>query len=211
MPVDTATLAAFIAASILLVMSPGPDTLLILRNTMISGHRTGLATVLGVQLGLLVHTAAAVLGLSVLIASSPPLFGAVALAGAAYLAWLGVQSFRGGVVPVDAGRVNGHAITPWRGCRDAILTNVLNPKVILLFIALMPNFVVVANGNVPLQLTVLAITLIGVNVIWQVAIWAATEQARRWLGDPAIQRAVSWATGLILIVFAIAILIEHLL
>ena len=210
MPIDLPTLSAFIAAAILLVLSPGPDTMLILRNTITSGHRAGLATVAGVQLGLLVHTAAAVAGLSVLIASSPPAFAAVALAGALYLAWLGVQSFRGGVVPVGAETGGAPLTTPWRACRDAVLTNILNPKVILLFIALMPNFVVVANGRVPLQLAVLAAVLILVNIVWQVALCAATEQARRWLGKPPVQRAVSWTTGIVLIGFAVIILAEHL-
>ncbi len=211
MPIDVPTLSAFAAASILLVMSPGPDTMLILRNTMTSGHRAGLATVIGVQLGLLVHTAAAVAGLSVLIAKSPTMFGAVALAGAAYLGWLGLQSFRSSIVPVGNATSGAPVMKPWQACRDAILTNVLNPKVILLFIALMPNFVVVANGQVPLQLVVLAVTLILINIFWQVGLWAATERARRWLGRPSVQRGVSWATGAVLIAFAVIIVAEHLL
>ena len=96
LPIETATLFAFILAAGAIVMSPGPDTMLIIRHTLTSGQKTGLATVLGVQLGLLVHTALAVAGVSVIIASSPLLFRLVAVAGAAYLGWLGAQGLRGG-------------------------------------------------------------------------------------------------------------------
>ena len=96
MPVDPALFGAFIITASALVASPGPDTVLIIRYALSSGHRVGLAAVLGVQLGLLVHTALAVAGISVIIASSPVLFKGISLIGAGYLAWLGVQGFRGG-------------------------------------------------------------------------------------------------------------------
>jgi homoserine/homoserine lactone efflux protein len=100
MLVDPTTLLAFVIASGAIVLSPGPDTILILRYTMSSGTRVGLATVAGVQLGLAAHTLLAILGITVIIVSSPILFKFVALAGAAYLAWLGIQSFRAGNVSI---------------------------------------------------------------------------------------------------------------
>ena len=96
MPVEAATLGAFVIAVAAIVVSPGPDTMVILRYALASGRRAGFAAVAGVQLGLMVHTVLAVLGVSLIIASSPVLFKLVAVAGAAYLAWLGVQGFRGG-------------------------------------------------------------------------------------------------------------------
>src|SRR5690606_32785498 len=102
MPVDPPTLAAFVGATLVLVLSPGPDTMLILRYTIGSGQRVGMATVVGVQLGLALHTLAAVVGLSLLIAATPIALQAIAAAGAIYLAWLGWQSFRAGIVPVEA-------------------------------------------------------------------------------------------------------------
>jgi threonine/homoserine/homoserine lactone efflux protein len=102
-PVDPVTLGAFVLTVLAVVVSPGPDTVLILRYSLSSGHRVGLATVLGVQLGLLVHTALAVAGISLIIASSPLLFKAVALLGAAYLVWLGLQGLIGGGVSPGAG------------------------------------------------------------------------------------------------------------
>lgn len=208
MPVEAATLAAFIAASLAIVLSPGPDTMLILRYTMTSGQRTGLATVTGVQLGLIVHTVAAAVGLSLIIASSDLLFRAIAIAGAAYLGWLGLQGFRAGLLNVATMTAGAH-VSAAKGLRDAMLTNILNPKVILLFLALMPNFVIAGRGQVPLQLAVFGVALIAVNTVWQVALALGAERARRWLGRPAVQRAVSRGTGVVLLGFAAILLVKH--
>ncbi len=208
MPVEPTTLLAFVAAALAIVVSPGPDTLLILRYTMASGPRVGFATVTGVQLGLLVHTVLAAVGLSLVIASSEALFRTIAIVGAAYLAWLGIQGFRSALFNLS-GDTGGVRIGAIKAGRDALLTNLFNPKVILLFLALMPNFVAVERGEVPLQLTVLGIALIAVNTVWQGIITLGAEQARRWLGRPAVQRAVSWGTGTVLLGFAAALLIEH--
>ena len=207
MPVEPATLAAFIAAAFVIVISPGPDTLIILRYTLASGRRVGLATVTGVQLGLLVHTTAAAVGLSLIIVSLPALYGTIAVIGALYLAWLGYQSIRAGVVSL--GESGGSVISFGKGMRDAAITNVLNPKVIFLFLALMPNFVRPEQGDVPLQFATLAVTLIVVNTIWQGSIALMAEAARGWLAEARIQRMLSWATGLILIAFAIGLITEH--
>ncbi len=210
MPVEPTTFAAFIAAALVIVLSPGPDTLLILRYTLASGQRTGFATVTGVQIGLAVHTVLAAVGLSLVIASSETMFRGIAIAGAAYLGWLAVQGFRSALL--DFGTGDGTLrIGAAKAARDAMLTNLVNPKVILLFLALMPNFVVVERGQVPLQLAILGIALIAVNTVWQGVLTLGAERARRWLDRPRIQRAVSWGTGAILLTFAVGLLIEHAL
>jgi homoserine/homoserine lactone efflux protein len=130
MPVDLATLGAFAVAAGAIAVSPGPDTMLILRYALTSGRAAGLAAVAGVQIGLVVHTALAAAGVSALIASSPALFKGLAITGSAYLAWLGLQGFHSqGALGIGyAARAGGG-----RACRAAILCNVLNPKVIVLF------------------------------------------------------------------------------
>ncbi len=208
MPVEPQVLGAFVLAVAALVLSPGPDTVLILRYTVAGGRRAGLATVAGVQLGLLAHTAAAAAGLSLLVHASPGLFRLVAVAGAAYLGWLGVQSFRAGVLRLDG---PAGSVPPAKALRDAMLTNILNPKVIVLFLALMPGFVRVERGAVPAQLAVLGMTLIAVNVVWQAGLALGADGARRWLSGPRVQRAVAWGTGAVLIAFAAAMLVEHAL
>ncbi len=209
MPVEPTTLATFIAAACIVVISPGPDTLIILRYTLASGRRVGLATVTGVQLGLLVHTTAAAVGLSLIIVSLPALYSTIAVFGALYLAWLGYQSIYAGVVSLGESR--GPVISSAKGIRDAAITNVLNPKVIFLFLALMPNFVRPERGDVPLQFATLAATLIVINTIWQVSIALMAEAARGCLAEARIQRLLSWTTGLILIAFAIGLITEHVI
>ena len=208
MPVDPATLGAFVVAIAALVMSPGPDTILILRHTLGSGRGVGLAAVTGVQLGLMVHTGLAVTGISLIVASSPVLFKTLAVAGAAYLAWLGIQGFRdGGAVSLDA---KAPPVGMARACREATMCNVLNPKVIVLFLALLPNFVDSSRDNITSQLVTLGIALIAVNVLWQVPITWLADGIRRWLVRPGVVRALSRITGLVLLVFSAFMLFEHL-
>ncbi|MBM3510523.1 MAG: LysE family translocator [Alphaproteobacteria bacterium] len=209
LPVDWPTLGAYAIAAFVIVISPGPDTLLILRYTLAGGRRVGIATVTGVQLGIVVHTAAAVVGLSILIVSLPLVFKGIAVVGALYLAYLGVQSFRASIFAVGAaGPVR---IDPAKGVRDALITNVLNPKVILLFIALMPQFVRPERGSVPWQLVTLGATLFVINVAWQAILVAAAETARLWLDRPSVQRALSWGTGAILFGFAALLIVDYVL
>ena len=208
MPVEPAVLAAFMVAAAALIVSPGPDTILILRYTLTSGQRVGLATVLGVQLGLAAHTLAAALGLSVIIASVPAAFKGIAAVGALYLAWLGIQSFRAGGLKLGLSE-SGPSIGAHKAWRDAMFTNILNPKVILMFLALMPNFVDLDRRAGP-QLMVLGGALIAVNAVWQTGLALAAGRARNWLGSAAVQRVISRATGAILLFFAAAMLATNL-
>jgi threonine/homoserine/homoserine lactone efflux protein len=212
MPLEPTLYAGFIVAAVLVVISPGPDTLLVLRYTLLGGRKIGFATVSGVQLGILCHIAAAVLGLSVLIISVPIAFHAVAIAGTLYLAYIGVQSVRAGTLDISP-KVASHALAVGRAraIRDAVITNVLNPKVIMLFVALMPNFVAPARASVPLQLGLLGVTLFAINIVWQTGLVLGADQLRRWLWRPAVQRGISIATGLIFIGFAVLLFVEHVL
>ncbi len=200
LPVEPALLGAFAVTALAIVVSPGPDTLLILRYALAGGPGAGLSAVAGVQLGLLVHTALAAAGLSVVIAASPLLLSIVGLAGAAYLAWLGATSLSGGgPLTLDA-----TATAPPRGraVRDAALTNLLNPKVIVLFVALYPNFLSLGRAPVVAQLVLLSAVLIAINVAWQAALALAADAARRRLLHPRAQRALRIGCGAALLVFA---------
>lgn len=211
---ELTTLAAFSATAFALVVSPGPDTMLILHYSMSGGHRVGLATVAGVQFGLVGHTLLAVFGLSLLIASSPLVFDGIAVAGACYLGWLGVRSIRSGVL--EAGGLTGSrrshsTVGRLSACRDAILCNVLNPKVILMYLALMPNFVDVERGHVPTQLLLLGLVMIAINTAWQVPLSLAADAARRWLSSPLVRHSVDWTAGGILMMFAGLMLHEQIM
>jgi len=208
-PIDPTLLGGFIVAAVAIIVSPGPDTIVILRHALTGGRGTGLAAVSGVQLGLLVHTALAVVGISLLVASSPVLFRSLTVIGAVYLAWLGIQSLRGvGGLEVETGPAPaGDA----RACREAALCNILNPKVILWFLALLPNFVNPEAGDVIAQLIALSALLIALNILWQAPMALAADGVRRWLGRPETMHAVNRVSGVILLGMAALMLGQHLL
>lgn len=207
MPVEPATIGAFAFAAAAIVLSPGPDTLLILRYALISGRPAGFAAILGVQSGLIVHTTLAAAGVSALIASAPLLFKSLAIAGAAYLAWLGLLSYRS--APAAVVVESAAAAAAARPFYAALICNVLNPKVIVLFLALYPNFLVIGRGDPAVQIAVLSAVLIVINSLWQVALVWSADVARQWLVRPRVQRMVGRITGTILVLFALGLLCQH--
>lgn len=208
--ISWADFLGFTLTAAAIVASPGPDTMLILRNSFIGGRRVGLYTVAGVQLGLLGHTLMAVLGLAALLAASPIAFKIIAICGAIYLAWLGVQTLRSGIISGDPAQDRGLKVTAAGAVRDATLTNLLNPKVILLFLALMPQFVDTSRGHVSVQMLVFSAWLLILNVIWQSPLALLAEFMRRLLLRPQAQRAVNWLTGAILLFFAGLLLYDYI-
>ncbi|MAF46709.1 MAG: LysE family translocator [Rhodospirillales bacterium] len=208
LPIDPALFAGFVLAASAVVVSPGPDTIVILRHALNSGTHVGLASVSGVQVGLAAHTALAALGLSLLIASAPLLFKGLALAGALYLGWLGIQALRAPILRLDGNR-DAPQRRPAAAFAQGFFSNLLNPKVILLYLALLPSFVAPQLGQTGLQLAILGLTIIAINIVWQCFLVAAAGRARRWLQSEPVQRAVSWSTGAILIAFALGMAWSH--
>lgn len=206
--IEPTVLGPFIIASFAIIISPGPDTLVILRHSINGGRGAGLAAVAGVQTGLIVHTLLAVAGISIVIASSPVLLNAVTVLGAAYLAWLGLQSLRGGGLRAENGGDGGPGSS--RAFREAALCNLLNPKVILLFLALYPNFVDFSRPDVVAQLVTLSTVLIVINTVWQTPMALAADAIRRLVANPAFTRAINRLSGVILIAMAALMLFHQL-
>ncbi|MDQ3654645.1 MAG: LysE family translocator [Chloroflexota bacterium] len=151
------TLAVFLLAGVVLVVVPGPNIVYIVTRGAHQGRVAGLVSALGVEVGTLVHAAAAALGLSALLASSATAFTAVKYAGAAYLIWLGVRT----LLAKDA---VDHLIAPPPASRCAIFwqgvtVNVLNPKTALFFLAFLPQFVDPTRGSAGLQILILGVLL----------------------------------------------------
>lgn len=145
--------SVFLAAVVLLNISPGPDIALILGHTVKGGARAGTAAMLGIWTGAFGHVLLAALGLSAVIAASATAFSVVKWAGVGYLLWIGVQALRstGGTFVSD--QVQGGKAF-WSIFRQGMLTNLLNPKVAVFFLAFLPQFVVPEAGPVWLQLLV---------------------------------------------------------
>jgi threonine/homoserine/homoserine lactone efflux protein len=156
------SLLLFAAASLALLLVPGPSVLYIVTRSVSQGRSAGLISVLGVHVGSIVHVAAAALGLSALLASSATAFAVVKYAGAAYLVWLGIQKLRQRdatptheAPPVPRGRL----------FTQGIVVNVLNPKTAIFFLAFLPQFVDPARGPVAVQIIVLGTCFIGLGVL----------------------------------------------
>lgn len=156
MPVDPDLLAGYLLASLVLVVTPGPDMAFVLGQTLAGGARRGWAATAGVYAGVCVHIGLAAAGVAALLAAHPALFTALRIAGAAYLAWLGLQAlraaFRGGG---EGGHAAAGATSLGAAFRQGFATNLLNPKVGLFFLAFVPLFVDPARSPAWLQMLVL--------------------------------------------------------
>lgn len=214
----------FVASAAALCLTPGIDTVYILTRTVAGGRREGLASALGINTGLLVHTVLVAAGLSLVLAASSVAFGAIKIAGAAYLAVMGVRNIvsSAGAFAVDGGTEDcgagagaaGTAGAPratthplWQTYVQGVLTNVLNPKIILFFLALLPQFVTVPNEHGPLPFLALGCTYAVLSTAWTVVIvLIAAPFARLLRKSERAARLTSVFSGIIYIILGAMIL-----
>ncbi|MBE2318909.1 LysE family translocator [Solirubrobacter sp. CPCC 204708] len=155
------TLLLFAAATLVLLLVPGPSVLFIVARTLEHGRRGGLTSMLGVETGALLHVLAATAGLGALVAASPHALLALKLAGAAYLLYMGVRAFRG----------RGEAAVTRAGSklyRQGLLVDALNPKTAMFFVAFLPQFIDPA-GDVALQTLLLGLTFVALATLTDTA------------------------------------------
>src|SRR3979411_2744186 len=141
----TGPLLAFLGISALVIMTPGPDTAITIRNTLTGGRAGGLATALGIATGLAIWALASSAGIVALLVASEPLFLAVKYAGAAYLVWLGIQSLRAAFRPAGSAgaapmSVRGSSLAPRAAYRQGVISDLGNPKIAAFFTSLLPQF-----------------------------------------------------------------------
>lgn len=170
----------FLSASLLITVSPGPDNLLVLSIGASRGRQLGVAFGLGCAMGCLSHTLLAALGVSALIAASPLMFSALKLAGGAYLIYLGWQALRskGGL---SAPVADGVASSSWQLFGKGLLANAINPKVVMFFLAFLPQFVVSERGDVPWQLAQLGVVFTLQAALLFASLGFFAGQVGRWL------------------------------
>lgn len=205
---DTTQLLMFIAAGWLLNLSPGPDVLYIVSSALKSGVRAGIVAALGIVSGCFVHVLAAALGVGALLATSATAFTVLKWAGAAYLMWMGVKLLlaRGGGSSIVPAGVSAEvaAVNLWRVYRQGFLTNVLNPKVALFFLAFVPQFIAPGTENKVTAFLLLGLifNLNSLPINFGYA-WLAGWASRR-VG--AVQRAMHWmdrAAGVMFVGFGL--------
>jgi threonine/homoserine/homoserine lactone efflux protein len=169
MPIDSHLLGPFLLAVLLIQVTPGPGMLFILANGVAGGPRAGVAAALGAATGMVFHTAAAAAGLAAVFQAAPPIYDAVRLAGAAYLVWLAVGHFRsaGGLGEIEPAE---NKSSPRRVYVRSMLNNLANPKVILFFVAFLPQFVVAGAAPPIVQFVFLGVLFLLVGLLLDIPI-----------------------------------------
>src|SRR5881227_232105 len=201
--------AEFLAFAAVLVLIPGPDFAVVTKNTLVGGRRRGRWTALGVSSSNLVQGTAAAFGLSALIVRVQPLFEAIKWAGVAYLAYLGAQAIRsalrGQYQPMgeaDSGKVRGLA-----GWRQGFISNITNPKVLVFYLAVLPQFLTPGAGLGWLLVLAWSHAVLGLS--YQLALVTGLHGARRLLMRRTVRRSLDATTGAVLLGFSARLATEH--
>ena len=169
----------FLSAGLLLNLAPGPDTFYILARSGAEGRSVGVASAFGIAAGSVVHTMAAALGLSVLLATSPLAFDLVRWAGAAYLVFLGVRMLRAKASAIGESETRGRGVAA--AFRQGMLTNVLNPKVALFFLAFLPQFIAPGAAHAKLGFVALGLSFVATGLCWCLVLALAGAEIGTWL------------------------------
>jgi len=197
----------FVAAGILLNLAPGQDTLYILGSSIANGRRIGVASALGIGAGCIVHTLAAALGLSAILASSAAAFNAVKLTGAAYLVYLGIRAITApaqALSPAHRGASDGVMAAFRRG----VITNVLNPKVALFFLALLPQFIDPDSPAKGTAFVALGLTFIATGTAWCLVLAVAASRVRGFFERrPRVLAGFSRASGALFVLLGLRLAI----
>ena len=206
--IPTDILLLFISASLALAVAPGPDNLFVLSQSALFGSSSGLLVTLGLCTGLLLHIAAATLGVAAIFQTSPLAFNLLKAVGASYLVLLAVQAFRAGAAGLEVGAHSGSGARAlyFRG----IIMNVTNPKVALFFLAFLPQFTDGARGSVALQMLLLG----SFFMVSTLLVFGAVACFAGFLGDRlqrsgALQKTLNRVAGAIFIGLAVRLLMAE--
>jgi len=190
----------FIATAIVLVLTPGQDTFFILGRSLSSGRAAGIAAALGISAGSLIHTFLAALGLSALLATSPYAFMAVKFAGAAYLIYIGARALLSRATGLPGAQTNelhgARDAVQWAAFRQGIVSNLLNPKVALFFLALMPQFISAGSTDKVGAFLALGLTFVALGVVWCVVLAIGAARLRgAFLRRPSMANVLNKIAG----------------
>lgn len=211
---------AFAFLALMLTLVPGPDTALVTRNTVTRGRRAAFFTIFGIILGCAVHAIASSLGLSTILAQSAALYDTIKIIGALYLMWLGIQALRTAwnsqeivVESAEAPPGISNIATPVqaphaRSFREGLFTNLLNPKVSLFYLMVLPQFVS-PTQSVMLQSILLAGLHIAMGLIWLSIYAHFVDALKSVLTRPTVKRWVESTIGTALILLGLRVALER--
>lgn len=202
--------STFVVLAVLLVLVPGPDFAVVMRNALAGGRRRGLAASLGVVSSNVVQGTAAAFGLGAVIASSHDLFLAIKWAGVVYLGWLGVQALRSAWRSRDEGPDRGEPASgagargagsrALAGWRQGFLSNITNPKVLVFYLSVLPQFLHPGEESV-LSGVALAYTHAALSLLWLAVLVSVLHGARSWVRRRRVRRSLDGLTGVALLGF----------
>ena len=193
----------FLAAGILLNLTPGPDTAYILGRSIAQGREAGIASAFGISIGSIFHTCAAALGLSAILATSAFAFSAIKLLGGAYLVFLGIKMLldRRKQLSLPA---NFRRRTTIAAFRQGVLTNILNPKVALFFLAFLPQFIDPASNAKIMAFVTLGLTFVTTGTIWCLILaWFASAFSKRLRTNETISQWLNRTAGALFVFLGI--------
>lgn len=198
---DALTLS-FIPVAAVLTVTPGPDTMLVVNSTLTRSTSSGLATVAGINCGLLVHAIASATGLSLILMKSATAFEFVKIAGALYIIWLGIQSLRKGFQKncnESADELQPHLL-PRKGSsfKEGFLTNVLNPKVAVFYLALLPQFIS-PGENIFLKSLLLMAIHFSIGIFWFSSVVFALGKMRNLISCSNFKKNLQKLSGIVFI------------
>jgi threonine/homoserine/homoserine lactone efflux protein len=208
---------AFIGVAALLTITPGADTMLVLRSVLAYGRRAGILTTLGIVSGLLVHATLSALGLSLILVRSAQLFHIVKLAGAAYLVFLGLASIwalirhcdeADSADPLPESEPSGPRPEVWRSFIEGLLNNLLNPKVAIFYLAFLPQFISPGDPVLGKSILLACIHLL-MGVVWLSLVAVFVERMRGLLVRPLNRRRLEAVAGVILIGLGLRLALER--
>ena len=204
-------LPAFLAVSALVIATPGQDTALTIRSTLLGGRRAGVLTALGVSTGQAAWTLAASAGITALLLASEPAFLAVKLAGAIYLVFLGAQMLvralrrsTGPLRPTSSGR----RLMPVTAYRQGVVSNLGNPKMAVFFTSLLPQFAPASGPRFAVFLA-LGLCFCAMTAVWLTAYAFAVARAKNVFQRPQIRRFVDGLTGAVLVALGLRLASEQ--
>jgi threonine/homoserine/homoserine lactone efflux protein len=205
---------AFLGVSIIVIVTPGPDTAITIRNTLFGGRAGGIFTAFGIATGQTIWALATSIGIVALLIASEPLFLLVKYAGAAYLVWLGIQALREAFRPSARAQDARPAarpmqrLTPRTAFCQGVISDLGNPKMAVFFASLLPQFAPAGTGAFT-ALLLLGIVFALMTFIWLACYAFVVARAGDFLRRPNIRRGIEGITGTVLIALGIRIAAEH--
>lgn len=210
---DISTFLSCLTAVTLLTLTPGVDTMLVIRNSGRGGWWDGAASSLGICCGLFVHAALSALGISFLLLQTAWAFSGLKLVGVLYLVWLGLTSLRNGLTNNVPLLTNGTSTSPNtfifnRSIREGFLSNVLNPKTIIFYMAFLPQFINPDHSAMQQSLIVAAIHF-SIGMVYQCLLAAMIDKARNWLKNRSVNRIFHGLTGTVFTYLGLRLAIDR--